>query len=113
VSELMDTREASTLFHVHHLVTLNDSSENFCSFLFDQSSFMCIVTRENYDVRRSRFFTYEEPESSVRYRSSCLRSYSIFAVTIKVCGAMYSQCCSVSQDPDLFLPVCLSWFYKY
>jgi len=53
---------------------------------------------------------YEEPESSVRYRRCCLRSYSIFSVIIKVCGAMYSQRSSVSQDPDLFLPECLSGF---
>jgi len=31
-------------------------------------------SRENHDVRWSRLFMYEEPESSVRCRSSCLRS---------------------------------------
>lgn len=41
------------LIHVHHLVTLNDSSENFCSFLFDQSSFMCIVNTLRIGFRQS------------------------------------------------------------
>jgi len=44
----------------------------FCVYL--RGKYRKLWSRENHDVRRSRLFTYEEPESSVRYRSSCLRS---------------------------------------
>jgi len=42
----------------------------FCVYL--RGKYKKTWSRENHDVRWSRLFTYEEPESSVRYRSSCL-----------------------------------------
>ena len=45
-----------------------------CFCVYCRGKYRKFWFRDNHDVRRSRLFMYEEPESSVRYRSSCLRS---------------------------------------